>query len=223
MTFGKKKYVSLNTIENFAIIKKEIRDSKSMGRKGFIGEANLIPGIEYLDVVTKHDKVRGIVSYDDVHTLGYLHRVVHILVFEDDTYQRVLLPLRSRRKRLGGLCFHSSIAGHVRHGEDYWQAGYREAGEEIFYKKNIPNDFKLSNGIIKMNNNSDRGRNNEIAGILTAVCSGPFSFNPQEVVERATGGENIHKIKEDLDDRVQRNLYTRDYRRVFLAWYEQRN
>ncbi len=191
-----------------------------MGTKGFVGAGNLQPGIEYLDVVTLDDRVRGIASYDNAHLYGYRHRVVHILVFRDDTLQDLLLPMRSRKKKLGGLCFHSSVAGHVRHGEDYWEAGYREAKEEIFYGLDeCPPNFTLSQNGTTIKNNSDRGRNNELAKILTAVYEGPFRYNPEEVVERATGWVNIHQIKEEIDDRTRRARYTGDFRNVFLTWY----
>ncbi len=191
-----------------------------MGRKGYVGKRNLKPGIEYLDVVTLDDRVKGIASYDDVHKYGYRHRVVHILVFRDETLQDLLLPMRSRKKKLGGLCFHSSVAGHVRHGEDYWIAGYREAKEEIFYGLDeCPPNFQLSNDGVKIKNNSDRGRNNELAMILTAVYEGQFLYNPGEVVERATGWENIHTIKRELDDRIKRARYTVDFQNVFTKWY----
>lgn len=191
-----------------------------MSTKGFVGEGNLQSGTEYLDIVTLNDRVRGITSYDDAHKYGHRHRVVHILVFKDYSLQDLLLPMRSRRKRLGGLCFHSSVAGHVRHGEDYWQAGYRESNEEIFYEfQGCPSRFKLSNDGITIRNDSDRGNNNELAKILTAVYPGPFQYNPEEVVERATGWENIHTIKKEMDDRIKRARYTSDFRNVFLMWY----
>ncbi len=189
--------------------------------KGFVGKRNFEPGIEYLDVVTLDDRVRGIASYDDVHKYGYKHRVVHVLVFKDETRQDLLLPMRSRKKRLGGLCFHSSVAGHVRHGEDYWDAGYREAKEEIFYGlDDCPPHFKLSNDGVTIQNNSDNGRNNELAKILTAIYEGQFRYNPDEIVGRATGWENIHEIMKELNDRTKRAQYTGDFRNVFTTWYK---
>ncbi len=199
-----------------------------MGAKGFVGIGNFQPGTEYLDVVTADNKrVRGIASYDDVHKYGYFHRVVHALVFQDETLENLLVPMRSSRKRLGAFRLHSSVAGHMRHredatkGEDCWEAGYREAGEEIFYGLDeCPPQFRLSQDKIIIQNNSDNGRNNEYAHILTAVYEGPFSFNQSEIFERTTGWVNIHRIKEEIDDNILRNGYTRDFRNVFHAWYK---
>ncbi len=194
-----------------------------MSAKGFVGLGNFEPGIEYLDVVTADNRrVRGIASYDDVHRYGYFHRVVHVLVFQDDTLENLLVPMRSSRKRLGAFRLHSSVAGHMRHrkgqvtGEDCW-----EAGEEIFYGLDeCPPQFNLSQDKIIIPNNSDNGRNNEYAYILTAVYPGPFSFNPSEVFERTTGWVNVHRIKDEIDDNFLRTGYTRDFRNVFHAWYQ---
>ncbi len=94
------------------------------------GEANAqdVHG-EIFDVVNHNDVVTGRASRHEVHTNNWLHRAVHIFIF--DKHGQLFLQKRSRWKdRCPGL-WDSSAAGHVNTGDDYDGTAAREIDEEL--------------------------------------------------------------------------------------------
>lgn len=73
--------------------------------------------------IDENDCELGIVSREEAHRTGLLHRVVIIYVFDKEG--NILI-----QERLDGTLDHSS-AGHVDPGETYLEAAERELGEEL--------------------------------------------------------------------------------------------
>src|ERR1043166_7202136 len=87
---------------------------------------------DIFDVVNERDEVIGSRPRSEVHRLGLLHRVVHILV--SNSRAEIFLQKRSMKKdRQPGL-WDSSASGHVDSGEDYDTCAVRELQEEIGLK-----------------------------------------------------------------------------------------
>lgn len=86
-------------------------------------------GEEWFDVVNERDEPVRRALRRDVHAHGWLHRAVHILVF--NAAGQVFLQKRSMLKDLSPGLWDSSCSGHVDAGEDYDTSAIRELGEEI--------------------------------------------------------------------------------------------
>lgn len=84
---------------------------------------------ERYDVVDEADRVLRQATRREVHAHGWLHRAVHVLMF--DSQGRVFLQKRSLAKDTAPGTWSASCSGHVDAGEDYDTAAFRELGEEI--------------------------------------------------------------------------------------------
>jgi len=84
---------------------------------------------EFFDVVDAHDRVVRRALRRDVHAHGWLHRAVHVLVFNHAG--GVFLQKRSMAKDMSPGLWDSSCSGHVDAGEDYDPAAWRELREEL--------------------------------------------------------------------------------------------
>jgi len=90
------------------------------------------PGDELFDVVDEHDRVIRQAPRREVHARGWLHRAVHVLVFNHEG--ELFLQKRSMTKDKSPGLWDSSCSGHLDAGEDYDQAAWRELQEEIGLK-----------------------------------------------------------------------------------------
>lgn len=86
-------------------------------------------GEELFDVVDEQDQVTGRATRAEVHRLGWLHRAVHVMVF--NKRGEVLLQQRSALKDVHPGLWDSSVSGHLDAGEDYAAAAVRELDEEM--------------------------------------------------------------------------------------------
>jgi len=84
---------------------------------------------ERFDVVDDNDRVIRQASRHEVHTNHWLHRAVHIFVF--NTAGELFLQKRSRWKDAHPVRWDSSAAGHVNAGDDYEETALREVKEEM--------------------------------------------------------------------------------------------
>ncbi|PYK03250.1 MAG: ribosomal RNA small subunit methyltransferase A [Verrucomicrobia bacterium] len=84
---------------------------------------------EQFPVVDEEDRLKGTALRSKVHANNFLHRAVHVLIF--NPAGEVFLQMRSRWKDRHPLAWDSSAAGHVNAGEDYDQAASRELREEL--------------------------------------------------------------------------------------------
>ncbi len=89
--------------------------------------------MELFDVIDETGKPTGkIISRDEAHNKGVLHRSVHIWVIrEQDGMTEVLLQKRSDKKESFPGMFDTSSAGHVSAGEDAVTSAIREMSEEL--------------------------------------------------------------------------------------------
>jgi isopentenyl-diphosphate delta-isomerase len=99
---------------------------------------------EEFDVVDQHDRVIGQATRSDVHAHRWLHRAVHIFVF--NTRGELLIHQRSATKDECPLKFTSSASGHVHAGEDYEPAAIRELKEELSLETPLEFLTKLPGG-----------------------------------------------------------------------------
>lgn len=84
---------------------------------------------ELISIVNENDVVIGSATKSRVYSEGLLHRVAHILIFNQSG--KIILQKRSAKKDFCPLHWSSSSHGHVRFGEDYVDAAMREANEEL--------------------------------------------------------------------------------------------
>ncbi len=97
--------------------------------------------LEIFDVVDENDCVLFQASRQKVHKNGWLHRSVHILVFNSEG--KLFLQKRSQNKDENPGYWDTSAAGHVNAGEDYLTCAKRELGEEL----GIQEELEFINGI----------------------------------------------------------------------------
>lgn len=95
-----------------------------------------MPEVEFIDIIDENGNPTGeIISRDNVHEKGILHRSVHIWVIrEQDGRIEVLLQKRSDNKESFPGMFDTSSAGHVSAGEDSLTSAIREMAEELGIK-----------------------------------------------------------------------------------------
>ncbi len=86
-------------------------------------------GNEMFDVVDENDRVLRSEPREVVHVNNFLHRAVHMLLF--NRQGELLLQKRSMWKDRNPDRWDSSAAGHVDSGEDYLEAARRELREEL--------------------------------------------------------------------------------------------
>ena len=84
---------------------------------------------ELLPVVDENDVVQEVRQRGEIHSLGLLHRAVHVLVF--DGQGRLYLQRRSANKDTHPGKWTTSASGHVDPDEDYAGAATRELAEEL--------------------------------------------------------------------------------------------
>ena len=95
---------------------------------------------ELIAFVNSNDQIIGTKSRSEVHSLGLLHRAVHVLVFND--HRQVFLQKRSMRKDENPGLWDTSAAGHVDAGESYAMCAVREILEELGIQSNKTMKFR---------------------------------------------------------------------------------
>lgn len=85
--------------------------------------------MELIDVVDDHNKVISSVSEKELYQKNLAHRIVHVLVFNNQG--EIALQLRSKTKSFCPGCWSTSVGGRVQSGESYVEAAIREMKEEI--------------------------------------------------------------------------------------------
>lgn len=157
---------------------------------------------ELFDVVDEQDRVVRQAPRREVHAHGWLHRAVHVLVF--NRAGQVFLQKRSMSKDMSPGLWDSSCSGHLDAGEDYDQAAWRELQEEIGLELPAPPARRL-----RIEACEDTVQ--EFVWVYQVEAEGPFTLCPEEI-ER---GEWIAPA--DLDHRIaaQPDAYCSAFR---LIW-----
>ena len=144
--------------------------------KCFCGRPNckkIICDAELLDVVNENDEVIDQAIKDDIYTKLLPHRIVHVLVFNDQN--ELALQRRSDRVRFCPHHWSTSVGGHVLSGEVCEAAAVREGKEELGIE--IQPEF-IGKDFYRVENRPDKF----ITTFITKH-NGPFAFNRVEVDE----------------------------------------
>jgi isopentenyl-diphosphate delta-isomerase type 1 len=131
---------------------------------------------EIFDVVNERDEVIDRKPRSEVHARGFLHRAVHVLVF--NSRGEIFLQKRSMKKDRQPGVWDSSCSGHVDSGENYDETAVRELGEELGLKMAAPLQklFKID---------ACAETDAEFVWIYRCESEGPFQLHPDEI---ETGG-----------------------------------
>ena len=145
---------------------------------------------EIFDVVNERDEVVGQASRAQVHSLGLMHRAVHVLIY--NSRGEVFLQKRSMSKDKSPGLWDSSASGHVDRGEDYDACAVREVYEELGLILTGPPRqlFKLAACV-----ETDQ----EHVRVYRAEAQGPFRLHPEEI----DCGEWV--APDEVRDRIQRH------------------
>ena len=172
--------------------------------------------MKYPKLVQVEDNGRpiGPITWEEAHGLcsghfqnGKLHAVVHNLIFYDLMEQQILLSLRSKNILFPGLWSIAS-AGNVdwideqNRAENIEETAYRELHEELFHKKELPDEIKL----IRVRSFIYQAglRDKEYCTILKGYYKGPFFPYKQEVEDAKFF--DVEFLKRDL--LVRPSIYT---------------
>ena len=129
---------------------------------------------ELFDVVDESDRPVRVAPRGEVHRHGWLHRAVHIFVF--NATGEIFLQRRSRWKDVHPLSWDSSAAGHVNTGEEYGPTAARELQEELGVQAEVQEIGAIA---------ACPETGHEFVRLYRAEHEGPFTLAPAEI---ETGG-----------------------------------
>ena len=159
---------------------------------------------EMFDVVDQQDQILFQAPRSVVHANHWLHRAVHIFVF--NRRGELLIHRRSVTKDESPLKCTSSASGHLSAGEDYEMAAIRELAEELGLKAQV--EFL---GIFPANG---AATSFEHSGLYRTTTDEPPVFDPVEILsgEFRTIRDIEQMIAADPED------FTHCFRSLF-RWY----
>lgn len=149
--------------------------------------------LEIMDIVDNDDNVIGSAPRDEVYDKLLCHRIVHVLIFNDEG--RLALQLRSPNVSFCPGHWSTTVGGHVQSGETYEQAALREYQEELGTKSEL--EFLSKDFYTKP------GRPNKFLVTFKAKSNGPFVpdreavdrvdfFTIEQVKDMIANGEKFH-------------------------------
>lgn len=144
--------------------------------------------MEYLDVISENDQVLGSKPRSEVHKEGFLHREIHVWLFDVDG--NIYFQKRPVDAPSAGL-LDSTVAGHVRSGETYSAALIRKTWEE----SGITTEEKDFAFLGFSRNKEIRPRLNKVNNFLRAtyICKNPILPTDLHPQKQNTEFEYIHK------------------------------
>ena len=162
---------------------------------------------EMFDVVDQEDRVLYQSPRSVVHANHWLHRAVHIFVFNGRG--ELLIHRRSATKDEAPLKYTSSASGHLSAGEDYAIAAVRELEEELGLTAQV--EFL---GIFPA---MGAATSFEHSGLYRATTDQTPTFDPVEILsgEFRPMDEIASMVERDPDD------FTHCFRSLF-QWYRER-
>ena len=126
-----------------------------------------------LDIVNENDEVIGTTTQTDAYAQKLPHRIVHVLVFDNDG--RMALQLRSQHKKFCPGYWCTAAGGHVQTTEDYQTAAQREYQEEIGAQSELE--------LVSKDLYCDQNGINKFLATFKTVYIGKFNINPIAVDE----------------------------------------
>lgn len=168
---------------------------------GWIAQAD-----ELLEIVDADGVTIGAAPRCHVHGRNeWLHRVVHVLVF--DCENRLLLQKRALSKRVAAGRWDTSVGGHVDCGEPIYDAVLRETGEELGFR---PESLQFAYSYTHSNDF-------ESELVYTYICrhDGPVRFNPEEI--DAIRFWEPEEIEQRLGEEIFSDNFEDEYRR-YRRW-----
>jgi isopentenyl-diphosphate delta-isomerase type 1 len=130
---------------------------------------------EIFDVVDENDQVIRQATRREIHQKKWLHRAIHILIF--DSQQRLFLQKRSLTKDSHPGKWDSSCSGHLDAGETYEIAAKRELEEEL----GVALPIASTDSILYLPASS--ATDQEFIKVFRLFHSGPFQWNAEEISE----------------------------------------
>ena len=129
--------------------------------------------MEYLDIVDENDNVIGQATHDDIYKNKHNHRIVHVMIFDDQG--RIGLQLRTMNKSFAPGHWSTIVGGHVQAGETYLEGAKREMMEEIWI------DIPLEELFCDSYHDIDCSGTTKFLTTYKAVYNGPFNPNPEDI------------------------------------------
>ncbi|MDR1693849.1 MAG: NUDIX domain-containing protein [Lactobacillaceae bacterium] len=155
---------------------------------------------EMLEKLSDYGITEGIVSRDEAHSKGLLHRISLVAIINSDN--RILLQHRSAAKKLYPGTWDISIAAHVLAGEDSVATAMRETNEEIgvqIERKVQAKDFRFLTSFREDLHLPDRTEKHwyDLFALIRDIDAKDFRFNDSEVDEIMWASyTDIQKLKE---------------------------
>lgn len=126
-----------------------------------------------MDVVNKEDEVVGQAEKNEVYKQLLCHRIVHVLIFNDEG--KMALQLRHPNLSFAPNHWSTTVGGHVQSGESYEEAAKREMMEEIGVELPLEYFFKDFYHV--------DGQPEKFIVCYKAKYNGPFKPDPEAVVK----------------------------------------
>ena len=129
---------------------------------------------DYLvDIVNEKDEVVGQCMRSEAHSKRLLHRIVHVLIFNDQDH--ILLQTRAHKGDGAEGKLDASVGGHVDAGEGYAEAAWREMKEEL----GIEVPLKFSHKHFQLTDADFI----HVTSCYYGTCNGPFKTDPKETTK----------------------------------------
>jgi isopentenyldiphosphate isomerase len=143
---------------------------------------------EILDIVDLNDEVLTQATRDEVYEKSLCHRIVHVLIFNDDG--KMALQKRSQNVSFCPGHWSTAVGGHVQSGETYVEGAFREYDEELnmigaleFFSKDLY---------------EAEGSPTKFVSAFKSRFNGPFQPNTEDV--ELVDFFTIDEVKQMIDD-----------------------